>query len=259
MNKNDYQNYNPFLVPMDYDQETRQRFSSDDDSPLARSIRDSQSDDILTCMKAHSELVRMANVEHVTHAYYAIGVVYMHGNALITRDVPLALEWFEAAASLGHVSALRAVSQFYKEGVVVEQDDNMALAYLASAALKGNDGAVWDILQYKGGLLSSSGSMEIESLKFDYMMDLAKKEVLLARSFIWQRWSRVTEEASELAVKWAMEEAETMDDSEMLESLADMLETGELGGKQRMDLSEKIWEKINKRKEKNCSIYDEDN
>ena len=68
-----------------------------------------------------------------------MGFAYFVGRGVEQSDA-LAVEWFWAAAAVGHAQAQFNIGIAYQQGLGVEQDNFTAVAWFRKAALKGGLG-----------------------------------------------------------------------------------------------------------------------
>ena len=68
-----------------------------------------------------------------TEAYYYLGEMCMTGNGVKEKDDKVGFQWFKAAADLGHIGAMKKLSELYKLGVGVRANESMSKKWAAKA------------------------------------------------------------------------------------------------------------------------------
>jgi len=71
-------------------------------------------------------------------AAHELALHYEYGKHHVAVDVVAAYEWFQKAATAGHVDAMAELGLCYELGCGVEQDDELALDWYTKAANEGN-------------------------------------------------------------------------------------------------------------------------
>ena len=119
-------------------------------------------------------LLRQAAQKHCPEALYLLGLVYLRGQG-VTRDDSMGVQYLEAAAYLGHISAEIDLAKAYRLGLQAgrsPETDQKALYWARLAGSRGDaTSAYWAGCAYRDGIGTTRNYKEAEK----WLLEAAKR------------------------------------------------------------------------------------